>query len=220
MCHNRLLPVVFSTAFKPTQFDFESVPRFDLCHIWSIWLPFFFISNLPLLPSIFSTSSSSIPLLTHRLPVNQFPVFSFTHPLLSLEPFDLFNYGRFFSLSAPATLHPHPPTHTDSPPLTVPPVFFGDCICVSGASFFYQPRFGCRSPRDLRSIDAQWRPKKMARRRERSAPVSIHPLTCYFTDASQRQNEHWLAGGHASQFVCLVGFFFIGFTCSPCQKRR
>lgn len=86
-----------------------------------------------------------LPLLTHRLLVNPFPVFSFTHPLLSVKPSSppkISSITADFSPSLLLQLRPlhflslRPPTHTDSPPLTVPPVFFGDCVCVSEAFFF------------------------------------------------------------------------------------
>lgn len=186
---------------------FVEIPTF----IWSIWLPYLSLSVLPLFSSVSSSSSSlcsSLPPLTRRPLVNPLPVFSLTHPLPSLKPFRApKNLGRFFSLSAPAAPPPsttpppsYPPTHTDSPPLTPPPpVFFGDCICVlllAGVP-----------PRDLRSVDVRWRPKKTARRRERSASVSIHPLILAVSHTlSRRQSERQLGGGRASQFVSLPVF--------------
>lgn len=150
-CHAVLSVVIYTTFKQILSLKMEKTPLlrkksagwFKSPHLEHLAPIFCFI--LPLFSSVSSSSLSSsfyssLPLLlTHRFLVNPFPVFSFTHPLLSLKPFrppKSLQLRQIFLPLCSCSPRPFPPTHTDSPPLTTPPpVFSGDCICVSEAFF-------------------------------------------------------------------------------------
>lgn len=206
-----------NTTIKETICRFVSIPSPDFFFAPSgasgSHISFFAIFPLHPVSSYSSSSSpSSYPslLLTRRLLVNPLPVFSFTHPLLSPKPFRPPKSLQLRQISpSPARAAPPPslPPHTHrlaASHYAAAGVFWRLYLRLGG--FFDRPGFGCRSPRDLRSIDRQWRAKKTARRREGSASVSIHPLILPF-HRRKPAAERAPVGRRTRIPVCLLFFF-------------